>query len=450
MNHVGALTCLLIALAALARWSASESAARARWMSAVIGVSLGVAATIRPFDAAVVAVVIGIFQLHAIRTNPALLRSLMVQCVAGLVPVLVLLAANRAMLGSAVAFAYDVLNGPEHRPGFHMTPQGFVHTPVRGLYMASAYLMKLDIGLFGWPIPAMLVIVATLALQRRANMWDALLLAILGALLVGYAAYWSESYFMGPRFLYAAVPVFVYYTARMTTVVRDRIRQPSLRAATLLLVPLWLLAAWITPPREKLQFGVQQMAKLYRTQPTAPSIRNAVRAAGLTHALVFLPEGFHSRLASRLRAFGLRPLGAEQIVARVDACVIKQALDSVDGFQGNREQRVIQTLAPRSEGASQLAGQPPSDQLALVPGRELSADCQQELSQIPSYGVSVAAMLPYVSLSSDGRMDGPIVYARDFGRRNEVLRAEYGDRAWYVVRAAGDSGGVTITLEPWR
>ena len=71
MNHVGTLTCLLLALAALARWLASESASRARWTSAVIGASLGVAATIRPFDAAVVALVIGVFQLHAIRAKPA-------------------------------------------------------------------------------------------------------------------------------------------------------------------------------------------------------------------------------------------------------------------------------------------------------------------------------------------------------------------------------------------
>ena len=154
-----------------------------------------------------------------------------------------------------------------------MTPLGFEHTPVRGLYMASAYLMKLDVGLFAWPVPAMLVIVATLALQRRANRWDALLLAILGGLLIGYAAYWSESYFVGPRFLYAAVPVLVFYTARMTTVLRDRIHKPSLRAAALLLVPLWLLVAWLMPARENQLFGVQQLAELYKMRPVAGTIR---------------------------------------------------------------------------------------------------------------------------------------------------------------------------------
>src|SRR6185369_783940 len=163
------------------------------------------------------------------------LSSLVAQCIAGAIPVLALLAANAATVGSPFAFAYDVLNGPEHRPGFHTTPLGFDHTPRRGLYMISAYLMKLDIGLFGWAVPAMLVIVATLGLQRRATRWDYLLLAILGGLMIGYGAYWSESYFVGPRFLYAAVPVFVFYTARMTTVVRERIHKPWLRASALLL-----------------------------------------------------------------------------------------------------------------------------------------------------------------------------------------------------------------------
>ena len=450
MNHAGTLTCLLLALAALARWVVADNSARAARASAVIGASLGVAATIRPFDAAVVALVIGVFQWHAVRSRPALWRSLVVQCAAGVIPVLVLLAVNAATVGRPFTFAYDALNGPEHRPGFHMTPLGFAHTPVRGLYMASAYLMKLDVGLFAWPVPAMLVIVATLALQRHATRWDNLLLAILGGLLIGYGAYWSESYFVGPRFLYAAVPVLVIYTARLTSVLRARVRRPSLRAAALLLVPLWLLVAWLAPVRENQLFGVQQLATLYTMRPAAAAIRQAVQSAGLRQAVVFLPEGWHSRLASRLRAFGVRPLAAEQIVSHADACRLQHALDSADSLHetmtGERARNVMAALEDDAT-ASPLAQQPPSEQIALVRGRAMSADCQAEIRQTLSLGVMLAALLPHVDLDADGRLAGDVVYARDFGRRNDLLKAEYGNRAWYVARASFVGGKLAVALE---
>jgi hypothetical protein len=447
------LACLTIALAALARWASADDHSRARWPAIGIGASLGVAATIRPFDAAVVAAAIGVFQLVAIRQKRWLLRSLIGQCVAGAIPVALLFAANDATVGHPFTFAYDALNGPEHRPGFHMTPLGFEHTPKRGLYMISAYLMKLDVGLFGWPVPAMLVIVATLALQRRATRWDYLLLATLGGLMIGYGAYWSESYFVGPRFLYAAVPVLVFYTARMTTVVRERVKQPWLRASVLTLVPLWLLAAWLTPPREDQLFGVQRLAQLYTMQAAAPAIRNAVKSASLQNALVFLDEGWHSRLASRLRAFGVRPLAAEQLAAGADACRLQQALDEAyiveESRPGERAARVLRAIE-RDVAATPLAQQPPSEQLALVPGRRLTPECQVEAARIMSRGVSLAAMLPHVGLGADGRLGGNVLYARDFGARNALLQANYGDRAWYAARASFVDSKVKIELERIR
>jgi hypothetical protein len=309
--------------------------------------------------------------------------------------------------------------------------------------------MKLDVGLFGWPIPAMLVVVATLALQRRATRWDYLLLAILGGLMVGYFAYWSESYFVGPRFLFAAVPVFVYYTARVTTVVRERVAKPWLRASSLLLVPLWLIAAWVTPSREDHLMGVQRLAESYTMPSTSRAISDAVESAGIHNALVFLDEGWHSRLASRLRALGVRPLAAEQLVAHEDACRLQHALDAADALEpsraGERSARVLSAL--EGEPASRLAQQPPNEQLALVPGRRLTPDCAAEAARVQSRGVSVAEMLPYVDLDASGRLAGDVLYARDFGARNALLRPRYGGRMWYAARAAFVGGKLRVVLE---
>ncbi|MEO5817303.1 MAG: hypothetical protein ABIT20_18695 [Gemmatimonadaceae bacterium] len=453
MNHAGTLACLLLALAALARWTAAEDASRARGTSIVMGASLGVAATIRPFDAAVVALMIGVFQLVTIRAKPWLLRSLIAQCIAGAIPVALLFAANAATVGEPFAFAYDVLNGPEHRPGFHMTPLGFEHTPTRGLYMISSYLMKLDIGLFGWPVPAVLVMIATLVLQRRATRWDYLLLAMLGGLMIGYGAYWSESNFVGPRFLYAAMPVFVFYTARVTSVVRERIDRPWLRASALLLVPLWVGAAWLIPPTKDQLFGTKRLAQMYTMPSAAPVIRDAVKSAGIRNAVVFLDEGWHSRLASRLRTLGVRPLAAEQIVAATDACNLQHALDAADTLEPSRASEragLVMRAVESDAAATPLGQQVPNEQLAVVPGRPISADCVGEAGRIMSRGVSLAAMLPYVDLDADGRMGGNVLYARDFGARNSLLQSRYGDRAWYAARASFVDAKVAITLERIR
>ena len=51
MNHVGTLAFVLLALAALPAWVAAQTAAALRWPAALVGAGIGVAATIRPFDA---------------------------------------------------------------------------------------------------------------------------------------------------------------------------------------------------------------------------------------------------------------------------------------------------------------------------------------------------------------------------------------------------------------
>lgn len=453
MNHLSSLTFLLLALAALPRWLHASTERRAILAAALVGAGLGISATIRPFDAAVTALVIGVFQLRYALMQRDRFRSLAVQCVAGAIPIAILLAANWATVGHPFSFAYDVLNGPEHRPGFHMTPLGFEHTPFRGLYVVSAYLMKLDVGLFAWPVPAMLVIVATLALQREANEWDHLLLAVLGAIMLGYFAYWSESYFMGSRFFFTLVPALVVYTARMPAVLRDRTRSPTLRRAISLLIPLWVLVAWTAPARQPQLFGVRRLSDAYRLRATAPEVVDAVRRAGISNAVVFLPEGWHARLAARLRAVGIRPLAAEQLAMRNDACTVQRALGAAERVEdAPAEQRAafVMDFLARDAEPTPLAGQPPSDQLAFVAGRPRDASCVEEGGQVTSYGVSVAEMLPHQTFDADGRLAGKIIYARDFGRRNELLRSRFGNRAWYVARASMDTGALVVQLEPYR
>ena len=452
MNHVGTLAFVLLALAALPAWVAAQTATELRWPAALVGAGMGVAATIRPFDAALAGLAIGIFQVRIAARSPLHRRALLVQMLAGAVPVLLLLGGNWATVGHPLSFAYDVLNGPAHRPGFHVTPLGFEHTPRRGLYMISAYLMKLDVGLFAWPVPSVLLVVVALVLHTRATAWDALVVGILALLMAGYFFYWSESYFVGPRFLFTAVPTFVIFTARFSALVRDRVRTPGLRAAVALLVPIWVLVAWAAPARGNQLYGVRQLAQVSRAQSTASAIVRAVSTAHLTNVVVFIPESWHGELTARLRALGMRPLLAEQTVAHADACTLQQALDGAAGqASASIPQRAetVQLAIERDSGAVPLSGLSPSDQLALVPGRAPTATCREKFDRAASPGGSLAELLPYEGFDAKGDLSGPVVYARDFGRGNEQLRRRFGDRAWYVARVTRAGDDVRVTLEPY-
>ena len=269
MNHALVLLGITTALAALARWAvAPDPWSAAKW-ACLIGAALGVAATSRPYDATLAALPIGIFQLFAMRGNRMLARSLAWQLIGGALPVGLLLLANNATTGAPLLFGYDLLNGPLHRPGFHPSPTMGDHTPLRGLRLASSYLMRLDTALLAWPVPATWLMIATLLSSRRATRWDVLLLGLLGMLLAGYAAYWAESYFAGPRFLYCAMPAFVLLIARFPDALSNRVRGETAKRAVALLVPLWLAFAWLLPPNRAHGYGVRTVLRLNAEKPAA-------------------------------------------------------------------------------------------------------------------------------------------------------------------------------------
>jgi hypothetical protein len=450
LDHVGALAAIWIAIAALPSWLASERAAQARRRAAVIGASLGIAATIRPYDAAIVSVVIGLFQLRNSWRRPPLLRSLVVQTLVGAVPVVVLLLVNRATTGHPFTFAYDVLNGPEHRPGFHMSPLGFEHTPRHGLYVVSSYLMRLNIALLAWPVPALAVVAVTLLWQRHATRWDHLLIGMLGAVLLGYAYYWGEGSFQGPRFLYVVAPVFLIFTTRMPSVLRERVNRPFARSVVGLLVPLWLAVAWLSPASSSQAFGAWSLSERARQYDSVTTLITAAAAERrLDNAVVFVPDGWHARLAARLRKLGARPFAAQLIVGHYDACTLQQLLDSAEqtpSLAAHQTQFVFSAL-DQQPSARSVAGLSALDQLALTPGRPLSAPCRQEIQSARS-SVDFARLLAVESLDSLGRLGGKVVYARDFGARNSLLRDRFGDREWYVAKVWRREGTLGVTLEP--
>ncbi len=457
MNHVATLAFVTLALAELPLWFQSRDVRVLRRSAMVIGVAIGCAATVRPMDAALVAVVIGVLQLAAAWRGDADRRwSLVMQCTAGAVPVAILLWANAATTGHPLLFGYDALNGAGHRPGFHVDPMGVAFGPVDALRITSGYLMRLNRYLFEWPLPAVLVIAIGLLAMRRASRWDLMMLARLAAVVVGYYPYWYDGFFAGPRFLYTAVPAFLLFTVRapgsLAALFRERMRWPTAARASLLVVPMCVAYAWLVPT------GVSsaQMRTFYYREQNAKRLTIDVpaqlAAAHLKHALVFIPDTWQGRLAARLRALGMRPFPAWNEVDSTDACALQTALDAEDTLPASpAEQRLARVLATARIMAvsARTIIRPASQQSMSLADAPPPAACQREAA-VDQRRTAMPYDLFLINQSIvGGRIGGDVVFARDMGVRNELLRSEFGDRTWYEYRAPtgpGDRAPVFVPI----
>jgi hypothetical protein len=432
MNHVPVLWLVSVALAQLPVWMDAERRTEAWRPAALIGLALGIAATVRPLDAALVAIVVGAMQLTRLRGSAARRDSLMVQLCAGAIPVALLLGANAWTTGAPLRFGYDVLYGSAHQLGFHTDPYGGNHTPARALLYASKYLMQLDVALLQAPLPAVGLIVAGLLMLRRPTRWDAFLLALLGAQLVGYALYWHEGAFRGPRFLFTALPAIVILLARSPSLVADA-ATGTIRRAISLVLPVCMLVAWTA---YGLAISVPGQALVYRDRSAAGRIdpEAMAREAGLHHALVFVREGWESGWLRRMWALGIPRPDAMRLFETADPCGLREAIVAEE-----------KTSAPTATRLARL-----NDRLRRVDATaDLSSSCMSDLTNDGDGVASYAPFLPANRIGADGRVSGDVIYVLDLRERNELLRERFGDRTWYRLSPHRTRNDLRPTLAPY-
>jgi hypothetical protein len=273
---------------------------------------------------------------------------------------------------------------------------------------------------------------------------------MLGVVLLGYAYYWGEGSFQGPRFLYVIAPVLLILTTRLPSVLLERVSSPFARSTIGLLVPLWLGVAWLSPSSSSQAFGVWSLSERARQHDSVATLITAAAAERhLDNAVVFVPDGWHARLAARLRKLGARPFAAQLIVGHYDACTLQQLLDSAErtpSLSARQTQYVFSAL-DQLPSARPVVGLSALEQLALTPGRTLPPECRLELERARS-SVDFSRLLALESLDSLGRLGGRVVYARDFGERNALLRDRFGERDWYRAKVSRREGALDVTLEP--
>jgi 4-amino-4-deoxy-L-arabinose transferase-like glycosyltransferase len=442
MNHTAAMAFTLVALAELTAWDDDATPSRLRH-AAGLGLAVGAIALVRPLDAALVALPIGLFQLARVGRDPRRLASLAVQCAAGALPVALLLWANARTTGAPFLFGYDAAHGPAHALGFHIDPTGTPHTPRRGLVYASGYLMRFDRFLFEWPLPGLLVVCAVLASLRRATRWDMLLVGLLGSFLTGYAAYWHNGFFDGPRFLFPVAPVLVLYAARAPEAA-SRVAHATGRRVAQLVVPACVLCAWLVPLAFSSVPGRVLAQHEQRTKLKTDVVAQA-SVAGLTDALVLVREPWRARLLARLRGLGVPQFDAERVVDTTDACALQVALDEADvappadsvARRDHVSARVLARVLARARsagGGAVQAGAIAESRIARALGGPDSPHCREEDAADSLGTMPYALFLREQEVRSDGRLGGRVVWARDLGRRDTLLRDEFGARRWYRYR----------------
>lgn len=437
MSHVPALTLTAIAFACLVRWESQPRYAIG------VGLSLGLMALFRPYDAFLVALPIGVLQLVMLWRQPSRARSIGLQVVVAMAVVAIQLWVNARTTGNALLFGYDALNGPAHRPGFHVDPLGFTFTPAKGFDLLVRYLSRLNTSLFESVVPAVAFLVVGMWLTRPSK-WDWLLAGLCFSVFAGYGAYWADGTFSSPRFLSTAMIAFIVLTARFVVLIGARARESRAALGGSLVLPLCFVLAFVPSSVGQRSTGIwlrldglERNTVVTQSNPTADA-----KKQGLTNALVFLREPTHRRITARLRALGMRPFTAERTAADMDACGLLAGLaksDAIPDVPLPPRLQLVLDIAAQSGPTRVVPGLVGASALSLS-GHRLSPECLAEIDGDRNGVESLERLLAVSNFDKEGRLTGDVIFARYLGARDSILRTDprFASRKWYLYHRNPD------------
>jgi hypothetical protein len=432
MNHVPTLAWLCLALLGLRLITTVERAQVA--VPLATGFALGMVLSIRPMDGAAFAVPAGIWLLARKVSGHSSLRTLIASGIGVVIPVAGMLAYNAATTGSAALFGYELLWGASHSPGFHRAPWGATHTPARGFELVNLYFLRLQNYLFETPLPSLVPALVGLALVRRLNSFDRYLLASSALLVLGYFVYWHDGFYLGPRFLYLLLPVFVIWTARLPAIVRDRFPSRVADRFVLLAYGVSAVVGVVSslPVRVRQYSNSSQMARHDYLAPAA--------AGGVGNALIFVRESWGAQIIARLWGLGVSRSESEALYRTVDTCLLDSAIAGLEA-EGVRDAAAVDRLRPLARDSSRLLASTlsPDRSERMLPAARYSPTCQRRVFEDRGGFASFAPLL--------ARDVGSNVYARDLHARDTLLLQRFVDRPVYLLRTQSSEPGLPLMLE---
>ena len=420
MNHVTGLTWLLLAMVGL---SAATDANGGRFRDGLIaGLGLGVSATIRPVDALAFALPAGLWLLwRAVRYRR--IAPLLGSGVGIGIPIALLVYANLQTTGGPLLLGYTVMWGSAHDLGFHATPWGEVHTPVRGLELLNLYFLRLQSYLFETPVPSLLPASLGLVLTRKLGAMDRYLLAAGGLICAAYFAYWHDGFYLGPRFLYPLLPLLCLWTARAFPAIWGSVGD-SLRFRT----AAYGAAAAVV-------FGVVTAVTVrateYRAGMQSPrwDADRAAAAAGIRNALIFVRESWGAEVMARLWMIGVSRSDAEEFYRRIDTCQLDETVRDLER-RGVRGPPAVEALRPllADSGKVTKGSTSPDPTERVRADRPYSERCN---ARVRDNWNGFTLYAPLLLAGRDGNL-----FVRDLRGRDTLLLARYPERPVYLLRRA--------------
>jgi len=133
----------------------------------------------------------------------------------------------------------------------------------------------------------------------------------------------------------------------------------------------------------------------------------------------------------------MRPFEADHVLNDTDACALQLALDETDRDAGvaalPRRNRVLARARAAGPATLRLDVDAESRVAHASNGPE-SPHCRDEMAADTLSTMPFAMFLREQEVSADGRLAGKVVWARDFGARDSLLRQEFGVRQWYLYK----------------
>ncbi len=426
MNHVTETAWLLGAALSLAIATADEDAhpRAALWC----GLALGMATSIRPVDGAVFAIPTAIWLLSRARRGGRHVTALLLSGAGVAIPVLVLLYVNTQQTGHALRFGYIEMWGKSHELGFHESPWGPAHTPMRGLELVNLYLLRLQTYFFETPAPSLLFATFALAFVPRLSSFDKWMLACGGGLLLAYFAYWHDGFYLGPRFMLPLAPWIALWTARLPAVLDARGAPRGLVNG--------VVAAGITALLVGAMSLVPLRAEQYRNGMLTMrfDVDAIAREHGVTHGLVLVRESWGAQLVARMWGVGVPRVDAEHMYRSFDACRLEQALTETE-VEGDSVRGLVRRLAPYAPDSARLrtlAGLPDTT-VRFLPGSTITARCVNRLREDQA-GFTLYPPLLNVRGNDD-------VYVRDLHARDSIILPSYRGRPIWLLTKDTVIGG---------
>lgn len=434
MSHLGAATLAMVAAAA----AIMATERRPLAFAALAGLSLGLMTAFRPLDAVAAAVPVGAILWWWCAPQR---RALAMTGATGILGSLPTLLYNARTTGSWHTFGYTVLWGPQHSLGFHSVPFGVPLTLTRAIARTGMDLHQLNMYLLDSTLPMLIVVAAAFVFGRKQLATrDALPFLAAGALSALLFFYWHRDVFYGPRFLYSAVAWYVILVARALVLLRRGAARAGLIASIFAVAAIVVGSLAITPGRLS---AYRRGTPVFSLHPD----RDA-RAAGITRAVVVIPDGWGTRLIARMWQQGVSVRRSTRLYAAIDACTLERALSAAERDASTHEHLLesLDSLASLKQPGVR-AGLTADENLRVRPG-DLSAECSQEIT-VDRRGYYQFAPFLYLNRAT---LDGDIVWARDLGPGNAALFRRYGGRRLFryaPVTPDGPPGFMPVNGPGW-